>query len=223
MTTQAQTDMTALEQRVALPAGVTIDQCEITTYADLCDRHDTIGDEQANIEETSPAIILPGWVADDGLGDAEDYMPDVESAEAAASAYANVGDYLEPLEHTAWEHVHTWRTGYTLDEDGDVVRLAVDEDEHTIAIDPEEPDCTDEDGHDWRSPHEVIGGIEDNPGVWQHAGGVIIREVCAHCGCYRVTDTWATDPATGEQGLESIRYEDADARSLAWVESLDEE
>jgi hypothetical protein len=28
-----------------------------------------------------------------------------------------------------------------------------------------------------------------------------------HCGCQKVTDTWAQNPVNGQQGLESIRYE----------------
>ena len=75
----------------------------------------------------------------------------------------------------------------------------------TVALDPDEPDCT-ERAHDWQSPHEILGGLEENPGVWGHGGGVVIHEVCMHCGCLRITDTWAQNPETGEQGLDSIEY-----------------
>jgi hypothetical protein len=51
-----------------------------------------------------------------------------------------------------------------------------------------------------------------------HGGGVIIREVCAHCGKYRVTDTWAQRMDTGAQGLEAVEYREADDASLAWIE-----
>lgn len=104
-----------------------------------------------------------------------------------------------------------------IDESGD---LCVDHDHdresHTIAIDPPEPECCAAE-HDWQSPHELLGGAKENPGVWGHGGGVIIRDCCADCGAYRVRDTWAQDPATGEQGLESLRYEDADESSATWV------
>lgn len=85
----------------------------------------------------------------------------------------------------------------------------------TITVEPNEPECEAGQDHDWQSPHDVVGGLEENPGVQGHGGGVIIREVCAHCGCYRVTDTWASHGA--QQGFESVRYEDADDDSLAWV------
>lgn len=93
-----------------------------------------------------------------------------------------------------------------------------EEDSATVTLDPEEPDC-EQSAHDWRSPHSVLGGCETNPGVWGSGGGVTIREVCSHCGVYRVIDTCAQRSDTGEQGLRSTRYEDADAESLAWVAS----
>jgi hypothetical protein len=49
---------------------------------------------------------------------------------------------------------------------------------------------------------------------------VMIREVCAHCGRYRVTDTWANRGA--EQGYTDVSYEDADESSMEWVDSLAE-
>src|SRR5690606_1602198 len=78
-----------------------------------------------------------------------------------------------------------------------------------------EPECADDQDHDWQSPHEVLGGLEENPGVQGHGGGVIIREVCAHCGKYKITDTWANHG--GQQGFTSVKYEDADERSREWA------
>ncbi len=83
-------------------------------------------------------------------------------------------------------------------------------DEHaraTVTCEPDEPECPHHTKHDWQSPHEILGGLEENPGVWGHGGGVVITEVCMHCGCSRVTDTWAQRTDTGEQGLESVTYE----------------
>lgn len=76
-----------------------------------------------------------------------------------------------------------------------------------VQIDPTEPNCIDDEGHDWQSPLDVVGGIKENPGVWGHGGGIIRKEACVKCGCGRTTDTWAQNPTTGEQGLTSIRYE----------------
>lgn len=75
-----------------------------------------------------------------------------------------------------------------------------------VAIEPTVPKCRGGETHDWQSPHEIVGGLKENPGVWGHGGGVIICECCMRCGCQRKTDTWAHDRATGEQGLESVAY-----------------
>ena len=88
----------------------------------------------------------------------------------------------------------------------------------TTTIEVDEPDCTG-DGHDWQSP-EMLGGLAENPGVVGHGGGVIVTEVCAHCGKYKSTDTWAQNRSTGEQGLTSIEYADADEKSERWLATL---
>lgn len=69
----------------------------------------------------------------------------------------------------------------------------------TTAIHPPTPRCTDgSKRHTWR--------VERTTG---HGGGVIVTEVCTACDWRKVTDTWAQDRSTGEQGLTSIRYEDS--------------
>jgi hypothetical protein len=77
----------------------------------------------------------------------------------------------------------------------------------TVTLEAEEPECSHDDGHDWQSPYSLLGGLKENPGVWGHGGGVIIREVCLRCGCEKVTDTWAQRRDTGEQGLTEVSYE----------------
>ena len=85
----------------------------------------------------------------------------------------------------------------------------------TVAVHPDEPDC-DEAYHDWQAP-EWFGGCKENPGVWEHGGGVECTRVCRNCGVYRVSDSWARRPGTGQEGLYSVRYEDPDSHSLALV------
>ena len=87
-----------------------------------------------------------------------------------------------------------------------------------FTLHPAMPDCETGHEHDFISPHSIVGGIEENPGVWGHGGGVIIHEVCRWCGTLRITDTWAQDPQTGEEGLRSIEireYEHQDAAPIA--------
>jgi hypothetical protein len=88
----------------------------------------------------------------------------------------------------------------------------------TVTLEPEEPECAEGEEHDWRSPYSVLGGLKENPGVWGHGGGAIIKEVCRLCGWYRTTDTWAQRPDTGEQGLTEVSYAEPDEDSLAYVE-----
>lgn len=118
------------------------------------------------------------------------------------------------------------RANYPTDEESDgalyidVCARNIDDDDcdsDTVTLEPEEPACEDGREHDWQSPYSVLGGSRENPGVFGSGGGVIIREVCACCGRYRVTNTWAQRPDTGEQGLREVRYEPADAASLEWV------
>lgn len=87
-----------------------------------------------------------------------------------------------------------------------------------VRLDPPEPECESEDGHDWQTPHEVVGGVEENPGVWGKGGGIIATEVCSHCGRYRVTDTW--DQSQGPEPAETVRYAEADDDSEAWVRRI---
>lgn len=129
-----------------------------------------------------------------------------------ASEVLDATDHDEAIEQAeewlreGWERTDEtiWVHGYLIvtDSDGDEERERI-----TVQIDPDEPSCTSDEGHDWDSPHELVGGIKENPGVWGHGGGVTIQEVCLHCGCGKLTDTWAQDPETGEQGLRSVQYE----------------
>lgn len=172
------------------------------------------------------AVVLPGWVADDGNAAVE--FDDAASRRAAAQEYVDDGDWGEATS-TEWYDVWTWQRGLVLivadDQTGKRSVVTVDLDKEcirNIALDPPEPDC-DAGHHEWCSPHSVVGGIAENPGVWGKGGGVTIKQVCRHCGYYRHRDTWAQRYDTGEQGLDSVEYCDPDDASLAWVEAQAEE
>ena len=123
---------------------------------------------------------------------------EIEAADAgtAAQSFVDAGCW-DVLDDTVWVDV-------TVREED-----ATNEEIVTIVIDPDEPAC-DEHAHDWTSPHDIVGGLKENPGVWGHGGGVVITEVCAHCGCQRTTNTWAQRHDTGEQGLTSVSYSISD-------------
>ena len=153
------------------------------------------------------------YLCDDGNAEIE---IEATSARAAAEEYVAGGDWGDGSE-TCW--IKVWVQ--EIDEDGEEVG---ERETHSVALEADEPGCREElEAHDWQSPYRVVGGIEENPGVWGHGGGVVITEVCRKCGRYRETDTWAQDPETGVQGLRSARYRDADEGSRAWVASIEAE
>lgn len=131
-------------------------------------------------------------------------------AQSAAQQYVAGGDF-DASEGTIWINVTVTpiaeKTGEELDEDQQRIK---------VAVDPDEPECTAE-AHVWRTPYSILGGLKENPGCWGHGGGVIQKSVCACCGKYRIEDSWAQDMETGEQGLNSVKYEEADEQSEAWA------
>ena len=124
------------------------------------------------------------YLCDDGNCEIE---IDEDSAEEAAQEYVDGGDWGESNK-TCWIDVHV----QPADSDDDWDRECI-----SIAIEPDEPECSAAE-HDWQ-----------DDGCYGHGGGVIRHEVCAICGLTRIFDGWAQNPATGEQGLESVEYREA--------------
>lgn len=153
------------------------------------------------VELIDDCLVLnePPIYANDGNAEIEYDHP--TTAEEAAKDYVDTGDWGE-IDSTTWIHVRTYLKG--VNKDGEIV--SVDEDLHRITIEPDEPDCIEGESHRWRAPVTIVGGIKENPGVWGHGGGVIMKECCTLCGCGKVADTWAQDRSTGEQGLTSVEY-----------------
>jgi hypothetical protein len=124
-----------------------------------------------------------------------------DAAEAEARRWIEGGDYMcTENPRTTWVDCRITEV--------DANDEPVDDGESwtiTVQIDPPVPACTDAAGHDWQPGPDGVRG---------HGGGVIARDYCGWCGTYKAVDTWAQRPDTGEQGLTSIRYEEADTRSL---------
>lgn len=133
------------------------------------------------------------------------------TAEEAAREYVETGLWGE-VTSTTWINVYVEE----VDEDDELVEGG-ERERIKVALNPDAPECMEGEGasHVWRSPR-FLGGCEQNPGVWGHGAGVLIRECCVRCGCERETDTWAQDRETGEQGLESVSYE-----PRKWLEEID--
>ena len=99
---------------------------------------------------------------------------DLKEAKEKAKEWLTSGEFGDGT-HTVWLH------GRVEGPDGTAYI--------TIKVDPEEPNCVDELGHDWQRPHSLLGGLKENPGVWGTSKGVSITEVCSRCGVYRTTET----------------------------------
>ncbi len=145
------------------------------------------------------------YICTDGNADLE---IDANSASEAAQEYVDGGDWGEDTK--TW-----WIDILCTPLDNNSERLENEAVWITITVEPDEPDCIDKyTKHNWQAPIQLVGGIESNPGVSGHGGGVVCQEICVRCGCAQTTDSWAQRRDTGEQGLHSIEY-DSDDTSLA--------
>jgi hypothetical protein len=112
---------------------------------------------------------------------------------------------------TGWLHPEVRSVFETGDSDPENLYIDGEETDRsalaTYYVGPTEPKCCSDNGdHDWQAPQNLVGGCDQNPGVFGHGGGVLIYEVCMNCGTEKVTDNWAQDPSNGEQGLDEITY-----------------
>jgi hypothetical protein len=127
------------------------------------------------------------WSTSDGGGTVDVECSPSELEDVVSTDWSDCWDD-DAARGTWWCHVtcHCEATGET---------------EHVrVEIAPVEPDCDDEhEDHDWRQRHVVGNG-----------GGVIVTEVCRHCGQRRITNTWAQDAHDGTQGHTAISYESPD-------------
>ena len=197
-----------MSEALALDLGTISDECA-TVIA------------QALLDDLEPDLALkvvqahtdPIIMADDGNAEVEMVS---DSFAEAAQEYVDDGDWGDSCLSTDWVTIYVWRRWIL----GDIV-IDEERESFSIAIEPQEPECLNESGHEWVTPYKVLGGLPENPGCWGHGGGIIQHEVCVHCGTLRTTDTWAQRRDTGEQGLTSITYtmlheHDFEDSWLAW-------
>jgi hypothetical protein len=174
------------------------------TYAEFCKKYC-----MEMLDEVSPeAIVEPeGYLAilDDG-GEVE--------GETKEEVFDKIRDIYEEAgqKETFWVRAGICRVFGVTDKQGEKQTMTIDWGTELVSIHPPEPPCW-ADEHSWSAPRAIVGGIESNPGVYGHGGGVVMHEVCKFCGRYRTIDTWAQDRETGTQGLRSVEYRDADDES----------
>jgi hypothetical protein len=142
----------------------------------------------------------------------------LEEALEIAKEWASEGSYDERVMVEVWVE--------ELDDDGKPTGRSLSGE---VAAGPEptppETECGDEDeDHDWQSPVELVGGLDDNPGVFASWGTRFdFYAVCSRCGIYR--HSWSAGKQRNPGALDrGVEYYEADEKSLAWVaEQLGEE
>lgn len=137
------------------------------------------------------------YVALYGDGNAVEY-PEATSRSEAAEMYVDGGEW-GTQDETEWVHITTWGRWRL----GDVEIDGRDRDvDVRVELAPDEPPCVDGHDHEWRDDPDHSDQI--------NGGGMICYSRCEWCGLGRIHDSWAQDRETGEQGLDSIRYDRED-------------
>lgn len=201
MTIETLTAVQALATRAdaSLRAYIETEECDdgdagehVVDWSIACDK----AAQEAAAEAASADVPRPWTVSDRDSGVTDDLGVFTEAdAREAAGDWVRDGSY-DASTGTLWIDVRI------------ACAITGEEARVTVTIDPDEPDCAAGKDHDWQSPHKLVGGSPENPGVWAKTGGILVTEVCIHCGTARVTDTWAQRHDTGEEGFTSIRYEE---------------
>jgi len=151
------------------------------------------------------------WVTD-GEGDT---LKLHGTPEEVAQEYVNSGNWGESTK-TDWVDIHVYNAEPWVG-DFDFNENCVDT--ITVAIEPEEPDCEHPAGHIYASPHSLVGGLKENPGVQGSGCGTKGTCICMLCGLVQHWDNWAQRHDTGEQGLDSTEYDRDSAGSAVVVDS----
>jgi hypothetical protein len=126
-----------------------------------------------------------------------------------AEAFAAADDTADGLRSDWYTVTITERTTRTThDAHGNVLEVEEEDDDHeeTIQCDPDEPECTHADGHDWQQPHHLVGGLREFPGEFSSGGGMRNEYACVRCGCGYSVDTWGRCPTDGTRGHRVEEY-----------------
>jgi len=200
--------MTEEQVKAAIKAGVT--PADVVEGALARDRHAPL-----ELEDGDPQFVVfkdRWYICGEAGGDTEEFVGQEMTAATAAEKYVVAGGYAncdddydddyddESTMSTLWIDVEAWRRGIYANADGTPREGRVQVEYHTVALNPDEPPCLDEQSHNWSDDEDLAGHVHSS------GGGVVYSEVCTACGWERETDTWAQRPDTGEQGLQSETY-----------------
>lgn len=179
----------AIRMAAALPRDTAVNECDFWA-----------------LENKRTAIVLPGYVADDGNCEVE--YPHATTGREAAEQYVADGNWGDD---GGAVKVSVWRVGY---DGADGAEVRVEENSYIIDIDPDHESLirnaagrdtglcgTHPDDHEWTREGE--GGCDENPGVWSLGGtAMAYREHCAHCDLRRSV----RDPGSQRNPGEGVSY-----------------
>ena len=97
---------------------------------------------------------------------------------------------------------------------------AIEDEEVEVRLDPPLPCEGDGSKCKWDNPHELLGGLEENPGVSGKDGEVAIRHICSTCGHYRRTLIRDQDAGSLDEWRETTEYFSPDDDALEWIETI---
>lgn len=138
---------------------------------------------------------------------------DLESALETAKDWASEGSYDCRVMVTVYVR--------GIDDDGDETGEYASADVEA-GPEPEEPECVDGEEHVWEGPHELVGGIKENPGVWSNGGTTMtFHSVCARCGAHKHETSCGAQRNPGE--CDQVSYDEADAATKEWLKERNEE
>lgn len=191
-------------------------------YCKVCDKEDgTVYYSRADIREDSETIFAP-WK--DELPETElweqygDYQAsdDIATEHFSAESMEDAIEYVTELwQEGSWDEkclveVRVERLGWA-----DEV-LETESVEIECGDDPKAPDCKDGQEHEWHTPHNVLGGLEENPGVWSAGGtSMVFKSVCKHCGCVKTEFFCGTQRNPGQ--CDTIEYDSENIDALKWA------
>jgi hypothetical protein len=87
----------------------------------------------------------------------------------------------------------------------------------SIAFHPAEPTCLSGRRHSWTVRDETDPFDQTPGGMMETREGVLVTEVCCHCGCYKVTDAFEKRADHLHARATTLSYRSANTLSLSWI------
>ncbi len=136
------------------------------------------------------------WTVWDSQGIQESI--EAATAEEAAEEYRDLGDWNLDAEGAHAFVLNLWVIPEGSEDSPE---------QFSFVMEPPIPECTGG-SHRFVSPHNLVGGCVENPGVFGGPhGGITTHSVCAHCGLERTHQSRGSLPGGGGRNFPVNQYE----------------